>query len=39
MAIKKENNNVTPEKLLLNIKEFKPYFDISFKYIASLKAK
>lgn len=37
-VIKKEFVLV-PDKLLLNIKEFKPYFDISFKYVASLKAK
>ncbi len=30
---------LVPDKLLLNFKECKPYFDISFKYVASLKAK
>jgi hypothetical protein len=30
---------LVPDSLLLNFKEFKPYFDLSFKYVASLKAK
>ena len=30
---------LVPDSLLLNFKEFKPYFDISFKFVASLKAK
>ncbi len=30
---------VVPEKLLKNTKELKPYFDLSFKYINSLKPK
>lgn len=30
---------LVPDRLLLNFKEFKPYFDISFNYVASLKAK
>jgi hypothetical protein len=28
---------LVPDKLLLNTKELEPYFDISFKYVASLK--
>lgn len=30
---------LVPEKLLKNTKELKPYFDISFEYVKSLKAK
>ncbi len=30
---------LVPDKLLLNFKEFKPYFDISFNFVSSLKAK
>jgi hypothetical protein len=30
---------LVPEKLLMNFKEFKPYFDMSFQYVKSLKAK
>jgi len=36
--IKKEFVTV-PDKLLLNTKELKPYFQLSFKYVSSLKAK
>jgi hypothetical protein len=28
-----------PDKLLKNMKELKPYFDASFKYVLSLKPK
>lgn len=30
---------LVPDKLFLNFKEFKPWFDISFEYVASLKPK
>src|SRR5689334_24485435 len=30
---------VVPDKLLKNTKELKPYFDMSFKYVNSLKPK
>lgn len=30
---------VIPDKLLANTKELKPYFDMSFEYVDSLKAK
>jgi hypothetical protein len=30
---------LVPDKLLKSIKEFKPYFDASFEYVKSLKAK
>jgi hypothetical protein len=30
---------VVPDKLLMNYNEFKPYFDLSFDFVASLKAK
>jgi len=30
---------VVPDKLLKNTKELKPYFDMSFKYVSSLKPK
>lgn len=36
--VKKEFVTV-PDDLLLNFKEFKPWFDASFKYVKSLKAK
>ncbi|MGG9962315.1 hypothetical protein [Ferruginibacter sp. SUN106] len=38
-GIVKKEFVLVPEKLLLNTGEFKPYFDISFKYVATLKAK
>jgi hypothetical protein len=38
-GIVKKEFVLVPGKLLLNFKEFKPYFDISFKFVASLKAK
>jgi hypothetical protein len=30
---------LVPEKLLMNFKELKPYFDLSFDFVASLKVK
>jgi hypothetical protein len=30
---------VVPDKLLMNTKELKPYFDMSFEYVNSLKPK
>ncbi len=30
---------LVPDKLFFNIKEFKPWFDMSFDYVKSLKAK
>jgi hypothetical protein len=38
-GIVKKEFVLVPDKLLLNRQAFKPYFDISFKNIASLKAK
>lgn len=38
-GIVKKEFVLVPDKLLLNFKEFKPYFDNSFKYVALLKAK
>ena len=38
-GIVKKEFVLVPEKLLLNFKEFKPYFDISFEYVKSLKKK
>jgi hypothetical protein len=38
-GIVKKEFVLVPDSLLLNFKEFKPYFDISFKFVASLKAK
>jgi len=38
-GIVKKEFVLVPDKLLLNLKELKPYFDISFKFVSSLKAK
>src|SRR4029077_7759001 len=38
-GIVKKEFVLVPDKLLKNIKELKPYFDISFEYVKSLKAK
>ena len=38
-GIVKKEFVLVPDKLLLNFEEFKPYFDISFEYVASLKPK
>ena len=38
-GIAKKEFAPVPEKLFKNTKELKPYFDISFNYVASLKAK
>ena len=38
-GIVKKEFVLVPDKLLKNLKEFKPYFDISFEYVKSLKAK
>ena len=38
-GIVKKDFVLVPDTLLMNFKEFKPYFDISFNYVASLKAK
>ena len=38
-GIVKKEFVLVPDKLLSNFKEFKPYFDISFKFVSSLKAK
>jgi hypothetical protein len=38
-GIVKKEFVLVPEKLLKNTKEFKPYFDISFDYVKSLKPK
>lgn len=38
-GIVKKEFVLVPEKLLMNIKEFKPYFDQSFEYVKTLKAK
>jgi hypothetical protein len=38
-GIVKKEFVLVPEKLLKNFKEFKPYFDLSFDYVKSLKAK
>ena len=38
-GIVKKEFVLVPEKLLMNFKELKPYFDISFEYVASLKPK
>ncbi len=38
-GIVKEEFVTVPEKLLKNTKELKPYFDISFKYVNTLKPK
>jgi hypothetical protein len=38
-GIVKKEFVLVPEKLCKNIKELKPYFDISFEYVKSLKAK
>ena len=38
-GIVKKQLFLVPGKLLLNLKEFKPYFDISFNFVASLKTK
>ena len=38
-GIVKKEFVLVPDKLLINTKELKLYFDISFKYVNSLKAK
>jgi hypothetical protein len=38
-GIVKKEFVLVPDKVLLNFKECKPYFDISFTYVSSLKAK
>ena len=38
-GIVKKEFVLVPEKLLMNFKEVKPYFDMSFEYVKSLKAK
>jgi hypothetical protein len=38
-GIVKKEFVLVPDKLLKNTKELKPYFDISFEYVKSLKAK
>jgi hypothetical protein len=38
-GIVKKEFVLVPEALLMNFKEFKPYFDISFEYVKSLKKK
>src|SRR5215468_9031556 len=38
-GIVKKEFVLVPEKLLMNFKEFKPYFETSFQYVKSLKAK
>jgi len=38
-GIVKKEFVLVPDKLLMNLKELKPYFDISFEYVKSLKAK
>ena len=38
-GIIKKEYVLVPDKLLKNTKEFKPYFDISFEYVKSLKTK
>jgi len=38
-GIVKKEFVLVPDKLLLNFKEFKPWFEISFEYVKSLKAK
>ena len=38
-GIVKKEFVLVPEKLLLNFSEFRPYFDISFEYVKSLKKK
>lgn len=38
-GIVKKEFVLVPEELLLNFNEFKPYFDISFEYVKSLKSK
>ena len=37
-GIVKKEFVLVPDKVLLNFKEFKPYFDRSFQYVQSLKA-
>jgi hypothetical protein len=38
-GIVKKEFVLVPDKVLVNFKEFKPYFDISFNFVASLKSK
>lgn len=38
-GIVKKEFVLVPDKLLKNTKELKPYFDISFEYVKTLKAK
>jgi hypothetical protein len=38
-GIVKKEFVLVPGELLMNFKEFKPYFDVSFQYVKSLKAK
>ena len=38
-GIVKKEFVLVPDKLLLNYKEFKPYFDTSFEFVKSMKAK
>lgn len=38
-GIVKKEFVLVPDKLLMNYKEFKPYFDLSFDFVASLKSK
>jgi len=38
-GIVKKEFVLVPDKLLMNFKEFKPYFDLSFDFVASLKVK
>jgi len=38
-GIVKKEFVLVPDKLLMNFKELKPYFDISFKFVSSLKPK
>src|SRR5215467_8095307 len=38
-GIVKKEFVLVPEKLLMNFKEFKPYFEMSFQYVKALKPK